>query len=166
MQRKVVVQPNIFAYVSILTVLACANSFSAAQSYSGNIAQWELIEENYLNVEDVYYDERRFVADNSISDEQWYVWVLHAYDRKRGIEHYNDNFEVVYVDDINLHQSVVNLTIIECGARRYASVNSEYYEDAPPRGRPLVVENHENSLVTLPIMRGGPFDKLCRKYKM
>jgi len=158
-------QSKISTYISILIILPFASSFSYAQNYSGNFSQWKLIEENFLNAEDIYYDERRFNADNNIWDEQWYVWVLHAYQAKQGIEHYNDNFEVVYIDNSNLHQSVVNLTVIECGAKRYASVNSEYYAESPPKGRPLLVENHEDSLITLPFFTNGPFDKLCRKYK-
>lgn len=124
---------------------------------------WELLLSDYLSVEDVYFNSKRFKEDNKAIEEQYYVWVLRVYDRRRGIEHYNDNFEVVHVDNLNAHQSVVNLTIVECENRRTADILTEYYYDAFPKGMALLTENHEHNLVTLPILPNDPFDIFCKR---
>jgi hypothetical protein len=143
--------------------LFLCSSHSFAQFYDGKENSWELLLSGYLSVEDVYYDSIRFNNDNNDGELQYYVWVLHVYDRRRGIEHFNDNFEVVYVDDINAHQSVLNLTIIECEAGKYADLLTEYYYDAFPKGRALLIENNEHNLVTLPILPNDPFDIFCKR---
>lgn len=153
---------KILRLFSAITLLFFIAQTVYSQPYDGKKARWELLQKNWLAVEDVYYDFRRFRKDNLVGADQYYVWFLSVYDRRRGIEHFNGDFEVVYVDDVNAHQSVVQLEIIECENKRHGSAMTEYYYDAFPNGQYLISENHEN-ILTLPIIDNDPYDRFCKR---